>query len=296
MCDQVPVALDLNELNVARNARFLSIGSQGTHCHRYSGTHSGMATIWPRSSSWRSPFRNVSSWEIFYLCWNEIFFLLMRQATGNFSVQRLVPSLVLQEYLSKWLFETSCILIFPSLTRSFCPKDGTWRTATNWSGGRGSLLSSSGTTCALQVGPGREAGRVWADHSNIRSQPLPLNTTTTTTTTRRAFLDLPCVNWTYLSSCKDNFCRSGGAGCVCQYCFFWSSKVSFEQLLFIWMLKRVQTSFLVFVTKGLRVVSPYQYHLQIAKRKSISLLPLDSTVLTSLKKSLCVSKKSPVRA
>lgn len=63
-------------------------------------------------------------------------------------------------------------------------------------------------------------------------------------------------------------------------------KVSFEQLLFIWMLERVQTSF---TPKDYVVASLYQYHLQVAKRKC-GFSPTSGQHLQVLKVSKCLKE------
>lgn len=67
---------------------------------------------------------------------------------------------------------------------------------------------------------------------------------------------------------------------------FFVIKVSFEQLLFIWMLKRVRTSF---TPKDYVVASLYQYHLQVAKRKC-GFSPTSGQHLQVLKVSKCLKE------
>lgn len=71
-----------------------------------------------------------------------------------------------------------------------------------------------------------------------------------------------------------------GRSRMCLSILLFLAWVSFEQLLFIWMLKRVQTSF---TPKDYVVAVLYQYHLQVAKRKSnFSYLWTSLTCFTSL--------------
>lgn len=53
----------------------LSLGSESPHRHRYSRAYSGMATVWPCSSSWRSPLWNVSGYCSFCIDKNDQLYL-----------------------------------------------------------------------------------------------------------------------------------------------------------------------------------------------------------------------------